>query len=94
MIISVPRYLIVGLAAVFSAYHLVLATVSLDVPVDPVPYIAAMVLYTVATILSLWPSKQARMPSWLASFNLAVAISVPLLVTSQVPDITEIKYAS
>lgn len=94
MIISVPRYLIVGLAAVFSAYHLVLATVSLDVPVDPVPYVAAMVLYTVATILSLWPSKQARMPSWLASFNLAVAISVPLLVTSQVPDITEIKYAS
>ncbi|MEO7122300.1 MAG: hypothetical protein ABI400_04125, partial [Lacisediminihabitans sp.] len=62
MIISVPRSLIVGLAAVFSAYHLVLATVSLNVPVNPVPYVVAMVLYAVATILSLWPSKKARMP--------------------------------
>ncbi len=94
MIISVPRYLIVGLAAVFSAYHLVLAAVSLSIPVDPVPYIAAMVLYAVATILSLWPSKRARMPGWLASFNLAVAILVPLIVSSQLPGSTKIGYAS
>jgi hypothetical protein len=94
VIISVPRYLIVGLAGVFSAYHLVLAAVSLDVPRNPAPYLVAMALYAIATTLSLWPSKQARMPTWLASFNLAVAISVPLLVTSQVPDISIIKYAS
>lgn len=94
MIISVPRYLIVGLAAVFSAYHLVLATVSIGVPVNLGPYIAAMVLYAVATTMSLWPSRNARMPSWLASFNLAVAVLVPLLVTSQLPDPEHINYAS
>ena len=62
MIISVPRYLIVALAAVFSAYHILLATVSIGVPVDKGPYIAAIVLYGLATIASLWPSKRPRMP--------------------------------
>jgi hypothetical protein len=94
VIISVPRYLIVGLAAVFSAYHLVLATVSIGVPVNLGPYIAAMVLYAVATTMSLWKSRSERMPSWLASFNLAVAVLVPLLVTSQLPDPEHINYAS
>jgi hypothetical protein len=94
VIISIPRYLIVGLAAVFSAYHLVLATVSIGVPRNPVPYVAAMVLYAVATTLSLWPSKRQRMPSWLASFNLAVAVSVPLVVSSQLPDPTRLNYAA
>jgi hypothetical protein len=83
VIISVPRYLIVGLAAVFSAYHLVLAAVSLGVPAHVGPYVAAMVLYAAATVASLWPSQRARMPIWIASFDVAVAISVPLLVTSQ-----------
>jgi hypothetical protein len=83
VIISVPRYLIVGLAAVFSAYHLLLATVSIGVPEHVGPYLAAMVLYAAATTASLWPSKRPRMPVWIASFNVAVAISVPLLVTSQ-----------
>jgi hypothetical protein len=53
VIISVPRYLIVGLAAVFSAYHLLLATVSLGVPEHVGPYLAAMVLYAIATVASL-----------------------------------------
>jgi hypothetical protein len=83
VIISVPRYLIVGLAAVFSAYHLLLATVSIEVPRGTGPYIAAMLLYAIATVASLWPSKSARMPIWIAAFNVAVAITVPLLVTSQ-----------
>jgi len=88
MIISVPRYLIVGLAAVFSAYHLVLAAVSLDVPRNPVPYVVAMALYAIATVISLLPSKLPRMPIWMAAFNAAVALAIPLLVTSQVgPDI-------
>ncbi|WP_349899510.1 hypothetical protein [Parafrigoribacterium soli] len=83
MIISVPRYLIVGLAAVFSAYHVLLGVVSLGVPRHPGPYVAALLLYALATIASLWPSKRSRMPVWVASFNVAVAVSVPLLVTSQ-----------
>jgi len=88
MIISIPRYLIVALAAVFSAYHLVLATLSLGVPRNPVPYVVAMVLYGVATLISLLPSRLPRMPIWMAAFNAAVALVVPLLVASQVgPDI-------
>ncbi|MDQ1578461.1 MAG: hypothetical protein QOE21_1148, partial [Microbacteriaceae bacterium] len=84
MIITVPRYLIVGLAAIFSAYHLMLATVSIGVPRDVGPYVAAMVLYLVATVASLWPSKAQRMQLWMASFNVAVSIAIPLLVISQV----------
>jgi hypothetical protein len=94
VIISVPRYLIVGLAAVFSAYHVLLGVVSLSVPRHPGPYVAALLLYAIATVASLWPSKRARMPIWMASFNTAVAVSVPLLVTSQLSDPIGDNYAS
>lgn len=83
MIISVPRSLIVTLGVVFSAYHLVLAAVAIDIPRDPIPYVLAMVLYAAATTASLWPSRDSRMPVWLATSNVAVAVAVPLLVTSQ-----------
>jgi hypothetical protein len=94
VIIRVPRYLIVALAAVFSAYHILLATVSIAVPVDKGPYIAAMVLYGLATIASLWPSKRPRMPVWLAAFNVAIALVVPILVTSVVHEVPKDSYAA
>lgn len=86
MIISIPRYLIVGLAAVFSSYHLILATVSIGVPVDRVPYVVAMVLYAIATVITLWPSSRTRMPIWMAAFAVSVSLAMSLLVTSQLPD--------
>ena len=84
MTIGVPRYLIIGLAALFSSYHLVLAVYSLPFGYasDPGPVVAAMVLYAIATAAVLFPAKQTRMPVWLASFSIAVAVSLPLLVTS------------
>ena len=88
MIVSVSRVLIIGLAAIFSAYHLVLAVVSIDVPRLKAPYIAAMVLYAIATSLSLLLSRTPRMPAWLGCFNVAVAVVVPLLVTSQLTEAT------
>ncbi|MCU1586412.1 MAG: hypothetical protein JWM49_2968 [Microbacteriaceae bacterium] len=94
MIISVPRYLIIGLAAIFSAYHLTLAMVSIDVPRQKGPYIAAMVLYAIATVLSLWLSRSPRMPIWLAAFNAVVALAVPLLVTSQLNKVVGENYAA
>jgi hypothetical protein len=94
VIISVPRYLIIGLAAIFSAYHLLLATVSIDVPKDKGPYLAAMALYAIATIASLWLSRSPRMPIWLAAFNAVVALVVPLLVTSQVATVPPDSYAA
>ncbi len=83
MVISIPRYIIVALAAVFSAYHLVLALYSIEVPHDKGPYIVAMALYAIATTMSLWPSKKAIIPIWLASVNVAVCIALPILVTEQ-----------
>jgi len=81
--ITVPRYVIVALAAVFSVYHLLLGTLSITDGSSPSRYLLAMVLYAVATVLSLMPSNRHRMQWWLAAFNLFVAIALPILVTSQ-----------
>jgi hypothetical protein len=94
VIFSVPRSLIIGLAAVFSAYHLVLALVSIGVPTDKGPYIAAMALFAIATAISLWPSKKSRMPVWMAAFDVAIALVVPLLVHSVVPKVPTGSYAA
>ena len=85
MNIGVPRYLIVGMAAIFSSYHLVLAFYSLSqgIPFSPYPIYAAMALYLVASVLSLGPWGPTRMPIWMAIFNLAVVIALPLLVTHE-----------
>ncbi|WP_150306957.1 hypothetical protein [Planctomonas psychrotolerans] len=85
--ISVPRYIIVGIAGLFSGYHILLGLVSLPGTASPVPALVAMGLYAVATVLSLWPKSPTLMPRWLAAFNLAVCVAVTLLVTSQLdPD--------
>lgn len=81
--ITIPRYVIVALAAVFSGYHLLLALYSLAAAKTMAPYILAMILYGIATVISLWPSKTLRMPLWMAAFNVAVCVAVPLLVASQ-----------
>ncbi|MCU1535249.1 MAG: hypothetical protein JWR53_1730 [Glaciihabitans sp.] len=86
MNIGVPRYLIVGMAALFSGYHLVLATYSLltqTTTAHPAPILVAMGLYLVASVISLVPWFRARMPIWMAAFNLAVVIALPLLVTRE-----------
>ncbi|WP_448809329.1 hypothetical protein [Agromyces bauzanensis] len=81
--IGVPRWLLLVLGAMFSAYHVVLGVYSLDVPHSPWPTVVALALYTLATVASLWPVSHLRMPDWLAAFDLAVSIVLPLLVTSQ-----------
>lgn len=81
--ISVPRSIILGLAALFSGYHILLGLVSINIPENPLSVVVAMMLYAVATTLSLWPTGPTLMPNWLAAFNLAVCIALPLLVTSQ-----------
>ena len=67
-------------AALFSAYHLVLATYSLDIPERPGPVLVAMALYAVATVVSLSPGS-LRMPIWMAGFNVAVCIAIAILVS-------------
>ena len=92
--IAVPRWLLLVLGALFSTYHVVLGVYSLDVPRSPWPTVVALVLYTSATIASLWPVKRLRMPDWLAAFDLAVCIVMPLLVTSQLDADAENGYAT
>jgi len=87
MIIGIPRFIIVGIGASFSVYHVILGLITLGIPESPAPVIAAMVLYLGATVLSLLRFGPPRMPIWMAAFNVAVVITVPLLVTSQLdPD--------
>lgn len=81
MSIGVPRVLIVCMAALFSAYHVILGITAIGIPRSPAPVIVAMGLYLVATAASLVPVGPRRMPIWLATFNVAVAIALPLLVT-------------
>lgn len=92
--ISVPRWLLLVLGAMFSTYHVVLGVYSLDIPTSPWPTVAALLLYSVATVLSLWPGQRLRMPDWLAAFDLAVCIVLPLLVTSQLDPQGENGYAT
>ena len=82
MTIAIPRFLIGGVAAVFSLYIVVLGVYSISVPFEPVPVIAALLLYAIATTLSLLPRGPARMPIWLAAFNLSVVVVITLLVTA------------
>ncbi|MEO6201230.1 MAG: hypothetical protein ABIX44_08715 [Cryobacterium sp.] len=81
--ITVPRRLVLALAALFSTYHVVLGIYSLGAPDHPAPAIVAICLYSVATMLSLWPTGPVRMPLWLGLFNVAVCAAIPLLVGSQ-----------
>jgi hypothetical protein len=83
VIIGVPRIIIVGIAALFSMYHVLLGVLMLDRPDRIAPVIAAMVLYLVATGLSLARFGPSRMPLWMAAFNVGVAVALPLLVTGE-----------
>ncbi|GAA4686904.1 hypothetical protein [Frondihabitans cladoniiphilus] len=85
MNVRLPRWLPIGLAALFSLYHLLLAAVSISTPRDPIPIIGCMALYAAVTAIVLFPTKTRTltMPVWMASLALAVAVILPLVVGSQ-----------
>lgn len=83
MNIGIPRYLIVGMAALFSLYHVVLALYSLGMAISVLPIVGAIVIYVAATTVSLLPWGSLRMPIWMAAFNVGAMVSVTLLVTTQ-----------
>lgn len=92
--ISLNRYTMIALAAAFSFYHVVRGLLTLPQAESPWPSLAAMVLYLAATVIALWPSSPTAMPPWLAAFCLATAVSVPLLVTSQLDPSVNNGYAT
>jgi hypothetical protein len=81
--ITVPRTLGIALASLFSAYHVFLALYSVGHARQIAPDLVAVGLYAVATSITLWSTKSARMPVWMAAFDLAVCVAIPLLVTSE-----------
>ena len=84
MRVVIPRWVIAGLAALFSVYLLILGVYAIG-HVDSIwPVIVAMALYAVAVVLGLMPSRESRMPIRLAAFSLSVVIAVTLLVSSQI----------
>lgn len=96
MSIGIPRYLIVGMAALFSGYHIVLAAYSLTQGyVESVlPVLIAMGLYAIVTVVTLLPFGPTRMPIWMAAFSVAVAVSLPLLVSRELDFSRETGYAT
>lgn len=92
--ITLSRALLLSLGALFSAYHVFLGVHALQQPRSAVPALVAMVLYAAATLVSLWPTAPVRMPSWLAAFNLGVALVMPILVTSQLDPAVDNGYAT
>ncbi|MDX2026246.1 hypothetical protein [Microcella sp.] len=71
------------MAAIFSSYHIVLGLYTIEMPADPVPVLAAMIIYATATTISLLPGQSARMPTGMAVTNVLVCIAMPLLITPQ-----------
>ncbi|WP_199220494.1 hypothetical protein [Homoserinimonas hongtaonis] len=84
MNLSVPRYVVIALGAVFSGYLLILAASSIDDGTGPARVAIAGLLFAAATIASLAvESKRAQF--WIGLCNVALALILPMLVTSQLP---------
>ena len=84
MSIGVPRWIIVGLAALFSAYVVVLGIYAIDVPVTPYPAIAGMALFAVVIAATIWPYRRAQLPIWLAAFAIASEVAIALMVSAEI----------
>ena len=79
-----PRWIIVGLAALFSAYVLVLGVYAIDVPLTPYPAIAGMILFAIVITVTLWPFGRAQMPIWMAAFAVASEAAITLMVSAEI----------
>lgn len=84
MRIGVPRWIIVGLAALFSAYAIVLGVYAINIPRSPYPAIAAMGLFAVVVVVTLAPFGPPQMPVWMAVFASSSMAAVALLCSSQI----------
>lgn len=92
--IALSRVAIISLAVLFSAYHVVLGLSALDVPRSPWPTVASLVAFAAAITLSLLRPRTRVLRRWIAAFDLAVSIAIPLAVSSQLDPAAENAYAT
>ena len=92
--IALSRTIIVLLAALFSAYHVILALSALDAPRSPWPALCSVTAFAAAVALSLFRPRPLTLPVWIAAVDLAVAIGVPLAVASQLDPAADNGYST
>ena len=94
MRIGVPRWIIVGLAALFSGYAIVLGVYAIDIPRSPYAAIAGMVMFAIVIIVTLLPVGPAQMPVWMAAFAVPSVIAIALIVSSEIDLHKTVGYAT
>ena len=87
MRIVIPRYLIVGIAALFSAFHVVVGVYALLAsaawsPDKTGPVIVSLALYFAVSAIVLVPIGPSRMPIWMAAFSVSAVVVMSLLVST------------
>jgi hypothetical protein len=92
--IGVPRWIIVGLAALFSGYAIVLGVYALDIPRSPYPAIVGMAMFAVVIIVTLRPVGPAQMPVWMAAFAVPSVVAIALIVSSEIDLHKTVGYAT
>lgn len=78
MRVSLPAGIAIGLAALFSVFHLVLAVASFPTVRDVGPVVACMALYAAASAIVLIVPGRV-LPVWAACFALATALVMPVI---------------
>lgn len=83
---TVPRWVVVSLAASVVGYHVVVAIHALTVIRDPLPYLIAVGVFVAAATVSLLPWGGLRLPNWVAAVNLLLAMVIPEVVSTQISE--------
>ncbi|MBT2503062.1 hypothetical protein [Curtobacterium sp. ISL-83] len=83
MRVSIPAGVAIGLAALFSLYHLLLAATTLSHVLHVGPVVTCMVLYAAATAMALFVPGRT-LPMWTACFSLATAVVMPIIAAPAV----------
>ncbi|WIE74651.1 hypothetical protein [Curtobacterium sp. MCSS17_007] len=78
MRVSLPAGIAIGLAALFSVFHLVLGVASFPYVRDVGPVLACMALYAAASAVAIFLPGRV-LPVWAACFSLATALVMPVI---------------
>jgi hypothetical protein len=81
-VISLSSRALQFFAGTFGLYHAILGFLNLSSYEFQFPIWVALFLYLVALVMTVFYWSELKVPSWIASLNLVVAVLLPLLVTA------------